>query len=199
MTRPRPGSVSRPIRPRSVDLLTPRLRLREFTPDDVPGVLAYQRDPLYLRYYEGDDRTMEQVRDLVGQFVAWQADAPRFRWQMAVEWRETGEMIGNVGLRRMGARSPEADLGYELAPAWWGRGIATEAAEAMLRFGFETQRLDRIHAHCVLDNEGSARVLEKIGLRREGILREHEQFKGRWWDVQLFGILREEWEQLSRR
>lgn len=181
-----------------MELETPRLRLREFVPGDWPAVLAYQRDPRYLRFYAGDDRTEAQARSLVETFVNWQHETPRYRWQLAIEWGETGELIGNVGLRRAGPDADLADLGYELAPDWWGRGIATEAAGRMLSFAFETLGLHRVHAHCIADNVASANVLEKLGLRREGLLRQHEHFKDRWWDVQLFGLLREEWERLYR-
>ena len=87
----------------------------------------------------------------------------------------------------------EADIGYELAPEYWVRGYATEAALAMVTFGFRELELHRISSWCIADNTASARVLERVGLRPEGRLRENEYFKGRWWDTLLFGLLESDW------
>jgi [ribosomal protein S5]-alanine N-acetyltransferase len=174
-------------------LRTERLLLRDFTEHDWPAVLAYQRDPRYLRFYPWTERTEEDARAIVRRFLNWQQEQPRRRFQLAITL--DGEVIGNVGVRRIEAGSRVADIGYELAPALWGQGYATEAAQAILHWGFEELDLHRVGAHCIADNAASARVLEKVGMQREGVLREHEHFKGRWWDVLLFGLLRREWEQ----
>jgi ribosomal-protein-alanine N-acetyltransferase len=176
-----------------VTIETERLLLREFRADDWPAVLAYQRDPLYLRFYEGTDRTEEDARAFVQRFVEWQAEQPRLRFQLAITLRASGELVGNVGVRKPSPTARVAELGYELAPGRWSRGYATEAARAMLAFAFGELGLHRVHAHCVAENTGSARVLERLGMCREGLLRQHEYFKDRWWDVQLFGLLASEW------
>jgi [ribosomal protein S5]-alanine N-acetyltransferase len=173
-------------------LHTERLTLREFVESDWRSVLAYQRDPRYLRYYEGDDRTESDARAFVQRFLDQQAEVPRIKVQLAITL--DGVVVGNVGLRRQSEAARVADLGYELAPERWGRGYATEAARAMLDWGFRELDLHRVWAHCLAENVASARVLEKLGMRGEGRLRRHEQLKGRWWDVLHFGILREEWE-----
>ena len=91
------------------------------------------------------------------------------------------------------ANSHQAELGYEIDPAYWGQGYATEAARKMLAFGFGELRLHRIWATCLLENVASARVLGKLGLQQEGRLREHRWMKGRWWDSLVFSILEQEW------
>ena len=83
--------------------------------------------------------------------------------------------------------------GYELSPLTWGQGYATEAARAIVRFGFRELRLHRIWAWCNAANAGSARVLAKLRMRQEGRLRDKEYFKGRWWDTLIFAILEDEW------
>jgi len=133
------------------------------------------------------------VRAFVGMFVGWRGEQPRTRFQLAIETRAEGRLIGNCGLRRAAPGSLVADIGHELAPAEWGRGYATEAARAIVAFGFGTLRLHRIAAACVADNVASAHVLEKIGLRREGRLCEVARYKGRWWDELVYGILADEW------
>jgi ribosomal-protein-alanine N-acetyltransferase len=172
---------------------TERLVLREFVADDWPSVLAYQSDPRYLRYYEWTGRTQDAVRAFIGMFIGWQGERPRTRFQLAIETRAEGHLIGNCGVRLTAPGSRVADIGYELAPDEWGRGYATEAARAIVAFGFETLGLHRIAATCVADNVASAHVLEQLGLRREGHLREVARYKGRWWDELLYGILEDEW------
>lgn len=176
-----------------MQLTTPRLRLREFTEADWPAVLAYQADPRYLRYYAWTGRTEAEVRAFVARFVAQQAEQPRRRFQLAVTLAAGGPLIGNAGVRQDPARPWEAELGYELAPDQWGRGLATEAAGALLQFAFTELAVRRVAANCVADNTGSARVLTKLGFTLEGRRRDHAFYKDRWWDELQFGLPVEAW------
>jgi RimJ/RimL family protein N-acetyltransferase len=178
-------------------LTTRRLALREFVEDDWRSVLTYQSDPRYLRYYPWTQRTAEDVQAFVQQFIAWETEHPRTKFQLAVVAVAQAQLIGTCGIRKEHADALEAELGYEIAPSFWGRGYATEAAQAMLTFGFEDLHLHSIWASCIAKNAASARVLEKLGMRREGTLREHRWMKGRWWDTLFFGILDHEWEALQ--
>jgi RimJ/RimL family protein N-acetyltransferase len=176
-----------------VQITTERLIIREFRDDDWPAVLAYQSDPLYLRYYEWTDRSPEAVREFVQMFLDHQQAQPRIKFQLAVTLKENNQLIGNCGIRMETAGATEADIGFELAPQHWSKGFATEAARAIVAFGFTELGVHRIWAHAVADNVGSAKVLEKVGMQREGRLREKEYYKGRWWDTLLFAILEHEW------
>ena len=173
-------------------LTTQRLLMREFSADDGSAVLEYQGKPLYLRYYEYSERTPADVREFVDMFLAQQREDPRLRYQLAVVIGATGQLIGSCGIRMRCAAAHEGDLGYELDPAFWGQGYATEAARTMVQFGFDYLGLHRIWSWCIAENVASARVLEKLGMRQEGRLRESEHFKGRWWDTLLYGILEHE-------
>lgn len=102
-------------------------------------------------------------------------------------------VIGSCGIRRRAAGSQVADIGFELHPAHWGRGLATELAHWLVGFGFGTLELHRVEAHCIRENVASARVLEKAGMAPEGVLREKEWFRSRWWDVSLYAVLASEW------
>ena len=93
----------------------------------------------------------------------------------------------------------QADIGYELDPRHWNRGYATEAAHAIVDFGFRALSLHRVWAWCVADNTGSAHVMEKLGMRLEGRLRENDYYKDRWWDTLMYGILLEEWEEHKQK
>jgi ribosomal-protein-alanine N-acetyltransferase len=177
-----------------VILRTERLVLREFTAEDWPAVFAYQNDPRYLRFYERDGVTERQCQAFVYQFILWQGEQPRSKAQLAITVAKTGQVIGNVGVRRDTAGEAMADMGFELNPDHWRRGYASEAARAMVDMGFGQWGLERIHAHCISENAGSARVLERVGMRLEARLRDHHHFKGRFWDISLYGILRGDWE-----
>ncbi len=177
-----------------MQLKTERLLLREFTSGDWPSVLAYQRDPRYRRFTAWTERTEADLQAFIQRFVDWQREEPRCKVQLAITIAASGELIGNVGLRRPAAGAQVAEMGFELSSMHWGLGYATEAASALLRFGFEELALHRISAHCIAENTASARVLEKLGMSLEGRLRESEYLKERWWDVLLYGILAAEWQ-----
>ena len=179
-------------------IATKRLVLREFVTDDWPAVLAYQRDPRYLRFYPWTDRTEAEVRGFVQMFIDQQGERPRRKFQFAITAPDGGQLMGNCGIRRKPENDWEADIGYELAPEYWGRGYATEAALAVVDFGFRELELHRISSWCIADNAASGRVLERVGLRLEGRLREHEYFKGRWWDTLFYGLLESEWRRETR-
>ena len=181
-----------------MQLTTERLVLREFREDDWRAVLDYQRDPLHLRYYPWEDRNEADVKAFVDMFRGWQEEQPRRRFQLAIVRREDGGLIGNCGLRRKPGNEWEADIGYELSPKHWGHGYATEAARAMVGFGFAELGLQRISSWCIADNVASARVLERLGFVREGRLRRNEYFKGRWWDTLLYALLEEEWRDAAQ-
>ena len=127
-----------------MELHTDRLILREFVSADWPAVLAYQRDPRYLRYYEWADRTPGDAQRFVQMFLDQQQEQPRRKFQLAVGLKAGGQLIGNCGIRQTAADAHEADIGYELAPAHWGHGYATEAARAIVQFGFAELKVHRI-------------------------------------------------------
>jgi RimJ/RimL family protein N-acetyltransferase len=90
-------------------------------------------------------------------------------------------------------RDRRAELGYWLAAAAWDHGFATEACRAAITFGFETLALARIYAQVIEDNTASMRVLDKLGMVREGVKRKHIVKGGRPRDVVIYGLLRDEW------
>lgn len=105
--------------------------------------------------------------------------------------RPDGEsLVGVVGLHQIDRDRLQAELGYWIGVPWWGRGYATEAARAVVRYGFDELGLHKIHAHYLTRNLASGRVLERIGMRQEGLLREQMRKWGRFEDVIVCGVLR---------
>jgi RimJ/RimL family protein N-acetyltransferase len=181
--------------PALVTITTQRLRLREFNLGDAAAVFEYGRRMEVARYAGwGPYETLEEVEHLMERFTRWQFETPRRRLVLAVTLAEGGRVIGDIGLSTRQEEAAEAELGYALHPDYWGQGLASEAAVAMVDYGFRVVGWQRIFATCYLENEASAAVLRKIGLRQERILRQHAQRHGRWYDSLLFALFRSEWE-----
>lgn len=116
--------------------------------------------------------------------------------QFAVTLSATGELLGSIGLTTAPPHC-RAELGYWLGVPYWGRGYTTEASEAVVRYGFNEMGLARIAAQYFLRNPASGHILQKLGMRQEGVLRRHYLKWDTLEDTVLCGMLREEWEALS--
>jgi len=145
------------------------------------------------RRHTAPDNEASERRHLRAAYQHGEEQVPRTKFQLAIEARAERRLIGNCGVRLAAPGSRVADVGYELAPDEWGHGYATEAARAIVAFGFDTLSLHRVAATCVADNAAAAHILEELGLRRVGHLREVAHYKGRWWDELVYGILEDEW------
>lgn len=166
---------------------TDRLVLRDFVPNDLPAYIEIQSDPRWLTHYEWEDRDPDDVRALFANFLLWQREQPRIKFQIAITLE--GLVIGSCGIRKDNAAATQGDIGYELHPDHWGNGYATEAARAMVDYGFNELGLHRVWSWCIADNEGSAKVLHRVGMTLEGRKKETQFFKGEWHDELIFGLL----------
>ncbi len=175
------------------ELRTERLLLRAFRRDDAPSIvgLAGAREvaATTLRiphpYTEADVETFFRLRE-----------EPAFGYSFAITRLDSAELVGAVGLHPDPVH-PRAELGYWIGVPHWGHGYATEAARAVVDFGFRELKLHRIFAHHFKENAASARVLQKVGMKYEGCSREHIEKWGRRIDLENYGILRSEWETMN--
>ncbi|MDH2427181.1 GNAT family protein [Sphaerisporangium sp. TRM90804] len=171
-------------------LSTARLTLRRFRPEDAAAVAAYRSDPEVARYQPWDpSMSAEQSRLLVAVLAGGDPLAPGW-FQYAIE-RE-GVLLGDVGVNTHDNRM-QAEIGYTLAPAHQGHGYATEAVSRVVAHLFEDRGLHRLSAECDARNLRSARLLERVGFRREGLRRHHTWMKGEWTDDLLYGLLATDW------
>jgi ribosomal-protein-alanine N-acetyltransferase len=172
----------------STILETSRLKLRRYSEGDVAELLPLIGTPevaaTTLRI--AHPYTEQHARE----FIASSQDADKI-W-LAITLRSDGHQIGGIGLR-LAPQHEHAELGYWLAVAYWGKGYATEAAQEMLRYGFEDLHLHRVSASHFKHNPASGRILLKLGMRHEGCQREHLRKWDRFIDLELYGILRQEW------
>ena len=168
---------------------TARLRLRPLTMRDDRDMFRYASDPEVSRHvlweaHASPRETRSVLRAAIRQYRA--GDPSSF----AIERLSDHRMIGTIGFMWINCEHRSAEVGYSLARDCWNQGYATEALRAVLRFGFNTLRLNRIEAQHELDNPASGRVMEKCGMRCEGTLRQRVFNKGRFSDVRLYAILR---------
>jgi RimJ/RimL family protein N-acetyltransferase len=166
---------------------TARLRLRPHTLDDVGPMLAYHSLHEVTRYLYGPPRSAEDVREVIERRMG--EDRPVF----AVELRESGELVGDLGLRIVSDDHRQGEIGFIFDPRHQGRGYATEGSRVLLDIGFGELALHRIAGRLDARNTASARVLEKLGMRREAHLVENEWVKGEWQSEVVYAILASEW------
>jgi len=177
-------------------LRTERLELRPFTDDDLDALFAMQSDEAMTRYLYWGPRSRDEVREQLERIKGMTAiDEEGDAIRLAAVLSGTRAVIGDISLRRTSRDYAQGELGYVLHSAHHGRGYATEAGEALLRLGFEVLGLHRIAASADARNQASIHVMERLGMRREALLRENELVKGEWSDEVIYAMLAAEWEQ----
>jgi RimJ/RimL family protein N-acetyltransferase len=172
---------------------TSRLRLRSYARDVVAALHAIQsREDVHRWLYSGP-RSEDEVRAAIESRIARLRDAPETGVALAVDIAATGELVGDVSLTLGSPEHRQAEIGFILHPGHQGRGYATEAAEAMVALAFSTYDLHRVYGRLEARNIASARVLEKLGMRREAHLVENEWVKGEWQSELIYALLAREW------
>jgi RimJ/RimL family protein N-acetyltransferase len=173
-------------------LKTRRLVLRPVRATDAQAIFRYCSDPAVTRYV-----TFETHRSLADTRKFLRGSERNRRKTGAPHWaitlRRSGELLGLCGFLPLGEpRHRRGEFGYWMGKQHWGRGYTTEAVEALLGYGFRKMKLNRMQARVVVQNKASARVLEKAGLRLEGVLRQFENLKGRFPDLKMYSMLQRE-------
>lgn len=173
-------------------LVTARLRLRPFVESDADDLFALQSDADVLRYWDSPPWT---ERSRVDRFLAKCQEMAEegSGARVVVERADDGAFVGWCTLNSWNPDFRSASLGYCLGKPAWGQGFATEAAGAMLGWAFDALDLNRVQAEADTRNAPSARVLEKLGFKLEGTLREDCIVNGDVSDSWVFGLLRREW------
>jgi RimJ/RimL family protein N-acetyltransferase len=174
-------------------LETGRLRLRRFTDADLALFMAYRNDPEVARYQGWEGISIPEARALIHEQRQVQPGVPGQWFQIAVELKETGMLVGDCALKIEEHDERQAEIGYTLSRAFQGRGIASEAVSCALEYAFVTLGLHRVIAITDCENTASIALLERLRLRREGHFRQNVWFKGRWGDEYLYAMLQEEW------
>jgi RimJ/RimL family protein N-acetyltransferase len=180
-------------------LETERLTLRPFEAGDLEAFYEMHSDAGVARWLRNDARTLEETRDLLERKIVGAALEEEGQWLgAAAVLRETRELVADVSLNWVSEQHKQGELGFVVHPRHQGRGYATEAAWPMLDFAFDTLGLHRVVGTLEARNAASARVLEKLGMRREGHLVETEWIKGEWQSELVYAVLDREWRDQRR-
>ena len=183
--------------------------MQQLLPDQFPGLFAGEfvlreiaaSDAADWHRYLSDDRVYEhtstpimslaEVEGLVGML------AERFRRKKQVRWAlaepGSGKMIGDLGFNAFWPHDARSDMGYQLAPEYWRRGLMTDALTTIVDYGFSHLGLNKIEATVNVNNSRSSGLLRKLGFQLEGTLREYRNRRGVFGDASFFGLLRREW------
>ncbi len=172
-------------------LETDRLLLRKVSLGDVRDIYAYGSNKEVSKYvtwetHQSLDETLAFVEYIISRYES------NYLAPWAIEWKDQQRMIGTIDFVSWDTQQHIAEIGYVISQDYWGKGIVTEAVKEVIKFGFNRMDLERIQAKCLVENIGSARVMEKAGMMFEGILRKAVYGKGQHWDVKIYSILREE-------
>lgn len=178
------------------EIRTERLLLRRPTLKDAKDLFAYARDPEVAKFITW--KPHKSISDSK-KAILWMDE--QYAGGRAITWGlihpENAQFIGTCGLVALYPKDERAELGYAMSREYWGKGYMTEAVRAVLTFGFETMKLNRIEAKTNLDNEVSFRLLEKVGMTYEGVLRQYTFCKGQHFDLKMYSLLRSEYEHRS--
>ena len=170
-------------------LRTPRLTLRKMLVRDADDMFEYaslERTTKYLTWRP--HRTREYTKEYLEYLATRYATGDFFDWAITLDG-EGGKMIGTCGFTRFDPANDSAEIGYVLNPAYHRRGIATEAATEVIRFGFEELGLHRIEARYMVGNLASRKVMEKVGMTFEGEFRDMIKICGSYRSVGVCSVI----------
>ena len=180
------------------ELKTPRLRLRRLTMRDAGDIYRYSRDPEVARHVLWDaHRSIGDSRAYLRYMLhRYRAHEPA-SW--GIEELSTGRIIGTIGFMWIQQDNAAAEVGYSLARDCWNRGFMTEALGAVIQYGFDFMNLNRIEAQHETTNPASGAVMRKCHMCKEGTLRSRLFNQGKYVDVDLYAILRRDFNRLGLR
>ena len=185
-------TIELPTKP--IILETKRLILRLFTDEDCRDLHLWASNVNVTRFVNWDrHRSIEDTREFIK--IVKELSERNSLIFMAVALKSTRQVIGSVGIfQRSDLSRYTLELGYCLGEQWWGHGYILEASLAITDYGFLTlPYLERIEANCIVENIASRRIMEKMGMQREGILRNFMEKDGRIYNSYMYSVLRNEW------
>jgi RimJ/RimL family protein N-acetyltransferase len=179
---------------RFTELTGERIALRRLALADLTTFVTYRSDPDVALYQSWDAPYPPAAgKRLITSMRRQHPDTPGEWFQFALTLRSTGELIGDCGSKTIAADPLQAEIGYTIAPAHQGNGYGTEAVRTLLGYLFAARGKHRVTASCDPRNAASIKLLERVGMRREGHLRESIWFNGEWADDLIYAMLNHEW------
>jgi len=177
----------------SMKLQTHNLFIRELTKADITNIHILHSLPQTDEFNTlGIPESIATTEKIVTDWISAQQQAPRTIYTFCIEHINTKEFIGIIGMKMGKPNYLTAEVWYKLHPSHWGNGYATEALTKLLHFAFTELKLHRIEAGCAVENIASIKVLEKVGMMREGRKRKKLPIRGEWKDNYFYAILEED-------
>jgi ribosomal-protein-alanine N-acetyltransferase len=172
---------------------TERLILRQMTLEDTDFVFQHFSDLAVSQYLMDEPPVTEyaQAQEII-QFYLETEEKTHNRWVMVR--KSDHQSIGTCGFHKWDKRYFRAEIGYDLSPSFWGQGYMMESLRAVISNGFEQMRLNRIDALVYVENDRSIQLLQRLGFKQEGILRDYFYLDGKFYDHYLFALLQKEWK-----
>ncbi|MBI5030521.1 MAG: GNAT family N-acetyltransferase [Chloroflexi bacterium] len=176
-------------------LETPRLVLRPFEDADVETFAAYRSDPKVAQYQSWETPfTLKQAAAFIDEMKRTQPGTIGAWYQLAVERKQQAGLVGDCAFHILPHDAQQAEIGFTFARPYQHQGYATEAVMRLLDYLFNALSLHRVTAICDAENAASAKLLERVGMRREGYFIDHIWFKGAWGSEYSYAILQREWK-----
>jgi RimJ/RimL family protein N-acetyltransferase len=150
---------------------------------------AYRSDPRVAAFQIWEPESEDEVREVIQNLQAAEFDTPDTWYQLAITLKEGGALIGDLGLHFPPGEPGQVEVGISLAPGHQGQGHATEALQAVIEYLFAALGKHRVYARVDPDNTASLALMERVGMREEGHLRESVWIKGEWVDDVIYAIL----------
>jgi [ribosomal protein S5]-alanine N-acetyltransferase len=174
-------------------LSTPSLIIRDVRASDAAAFHAYMQHEDYWRDLPMDSPSTASVARMVDRWLEDQTKQPRSSFVMAATDKVTGKVVGEAIFHIRSQRWQQGEIGWGISSNRAGHGLGTEIGHAMLRLAFGKFHLHRVYAQCRVENRASRRIMEKLGMREEGILRENVLARGTWWSSVQCSILTSEY------
>ncbi|RKD69549.1 ribosomal-protein-alanine N-acetyltransferase [Sinobaca qinghaiensis] len=173
-------------------LETDRLLLRKIILTDVDDIFEFSSDPevAYHMTWEANRSRQETLTNFLKPVIKGYDSGSSAEW--AVVHKESGKVIGTCSLIDWSNEHHKAEIAYVLNRQYWGSGFTTEAGNEVIKYGFNTLQLNRMEGRCDIDNPGSEKVMLKLGMQYEGLLRKNEFIKGTFRDTKIFSLLNDD-------
>jgi len=174
-------------------LKTNRLVLRQINESDANSILNYLSDKEVMKFYGLEPfQTIEDALDEISWYQSILNEKTGIRWGITL--KEENEVIGSCGFLNMVPQHARTDIGYELDKRYWGKGIASEAMGAIIKYGFEYLHFQRIQALIEPPNIPSQKLAERHGFMKEGLLRNYEFTGGKFDDLYMYSLLKQDFD-----
>jgi [ribosomal protein S5]-alanine N-acetyltransferase len=178
-------------------LETKRLKLRKIILDDVEDMYSYCSNEEVPKYASWNaHNSLKETKETIERVINQWENRKLVHW--GIEYKENRKLIGTIEFVTLDTQHKVAEIGYAVSQEYWGKGIATEAANEVIKFGFNNINLVRIQARCYLENIGSARVMEKAKMSFKGVIRKGLFVKGKHQDLKMYSILSDEYYLLYK-